>query len=429
MAGGLARELSYHSELSERLYLSAVRYARRDRNGKAAECLEQAVEHEHRADQIRELMSRRGRAQLVGLRGGKTWGKDSDETVAMHATLWPSGDFTIHRPVSRLPKVAAPDNPGAADNAPAPLGLSPLTNCTATDNPRSNLINRARRGSRGITPYNRRLLRSGASVMERKYGRKQLGFWTATIPLTSLLELAGFASQAHRVVDIVFKRLNRLLLSAGLPNDWCWAWELQERGALHLHCLFVGRKPWQPWAITPQTLDRIWAEAVSLTLNKPVNSYNWSSACRLESPRGRVDRELAKYLSKGSRAEIGRLSELIASDPTAQGLDATDFLPSAWVGMSDSLRSAVLSAVQTGSVEIAKSDLDWIELENRIRSSGRVVRRPQAAGGGYCTRLFKTEQGYPVAVSGRLLRPELGVLLEALSCLGSPQGVSVPKIA
>ena len=417
MSAGLARELAYHSELAEQLYTSALSYARRDRDGKASECLEQAVEHEKRADQIRELMASRGRSPLVGLRGGKQWGKDSDELVRLHLTVTPGGDFTIHRPAMRnRPRATA-----------TPLGLSPLTNCTAPSKPL--LIKRSRRGSKGLTPKNKRDIRSASSLIERRYGRKRLAFLTATLPTTSLRHLALVATQADRVLDIAVKRLHRHLKSQGLPTDYVAVWELQERGALHLHLLCVGRHPWSGWAISTQQWDEIWRDAVSAVLGDESANLSWRSACRIEQPRCSVARELSKYLSKGSKPQLEHLKTLLNNQLNNAGIQFTDLFPRSWVSISKPLKQLIKDETKLASIEIEKPKLDWYELENRIRKTGKCVSKPSQAGGGALTRVIKTEQGFPVCLSGRLVTPNINILLDALSSLGTPQGVSLSKVA
>lgn len=423
----MARELAYHSELAAKLYQSAIRYARHDREGKAAECLEQAVEHENKADQIRELMSRRCTAKLVGLRDGKQWGKNSDDVERLHVTVHPGGDFVIYRPVMRGRSAGSPPNhPASAD----PLGLSPLTNCTATQQS-DNIVpfDRARRGSGGMTRKNARDARSSVSWMERKYGRRRLAFVTETLPCRSLRHLALVAAEADRVLDIAVKRLHRLLQNKGLPTDYVAVWELQERGALHLHLLCVGRHPWGGWAISIEEWDEIWRDAVSAVLGDEAEGMSWQSCGRVEQPRCSVARELSKYLSKGSKPQLQKLQTVLKYQLSNAGIDFVDLLPRSWVSISKNLKKVISDERQLATEEVEKAKLDWYELENLIRKSGMCVSKPAAAGGGALTRVIKTEQGFPVALSGRLVTPDIQILLDALSCLGSTQGGGLSKIA
>ncbi|NJK72340.1 MAG: hypothetical protein HC926_03075 [Synechococcaceae cyanobacterium SM2_3_60] len=423
----LDRELAYHSELSANLYQSAIWFASNDRDGKAAECLEQAIENEEKANQIREMKSRPCARKLVGLRGGRQWGKDSDDVETLHLTVFPSGDFTIHRPVMRVSKSQqAPNHPAEAD----PLGLSPLTNCTATENSSKVVsIERARRGGKGVTSFNRRQVRSGAALLEKTFGRKQLSFLTATLPCRSIRHLALVADQADRVLDIAVKRLHRLLKSKGLPTDYVAVWELQERGALHLHLLCLGRHPWSSWAIHTHDWDSIWEDAVSAVLGEEGAGLSFRSSCRIERPRLSVARELSKYLSKGSKSQIDSLQETLKQQCSSASIQPIDLLPRSWVSMSKTLKNAIEEGTVRLAVEVEKSKLDWYELENLTRKTGKCVSKPKEAGGGALTRIHKTEHGFPVCLSGRLVVADIYVLLDALSQLGISQGGGLSKIA
>jgi hypothetical protein len=142
-----------------------------------------------------------------------------------------------------------------------------------------------------------------------------------------------------------------------------------------------------------------------------------------------VTRELSKYLSKGSKPQLEKLKTLLNNQLNNAGIQFIDLFPRSWVSISKPLKQLIKDEEQIASVEVKKSKLDWYELENRIRKTGKCVSKPEAAGGGPLTRVIKTEQGFPVCLSGRLITPDINILLAALSSLGTHQGVSLSKVA
>lgn len=84
-----------------------------------------------------------------------------------------------------------------------------------------------------ITRYGRHTILEAGAVIERHWGN-QATFLTLTIPGSTTDALRVVAENAGYLLDRLYKKVRRQSEDIG----WFYAWELQKRGALHLHlCL------------------------------------------------------------------------------------------------------------------------------------------------------------------------------------------------
>lgn len=274
--------------------------------------------------------------------------------------VYPSGDFTIGQ--VNKPPVAKRDeetHPLAGiredsyfhdgekhkiydyDDRQPHLGSSDATN------PHRITKARARQGLTGVTPFGKRMLRSGAAVLAKMIPRRLMTFATVTTPAISEDENVTVNANFSELVRQLLQHISRDLVRSGIAPKITYAVEIQEKRyydtgivALHLHLVFQGRKSFKhDYAITPARIDRIWQRLLENCLGRPVDT---SAANKLETPRTSLEKEIGKYISKGGTV----LTAIIKA-----GLE--HLLPSSWWGMETSLRKQVMAAIVILSGEAA----------------------------------------------------------------------------
>lgn len=219
----------------------------------------------------------------------------------------------------------------------------------------------ARRGSKGISTYGKRMARSGVTLLFERHGRRCLTFGTATLPPlpeeSHQLVTLNWAKIQNRFLEKICRRLKR----CGLPPEYVVVTEIQVKRwerwgqcGLHLHWLCPGRPtPWSDWAITPAEVARMWGETLESFAGHPVDT---SAATRIEVPKTNLNGELSKYLSKGTQI-IGAVIEA--------GRDLE--LPTAWWGASKALKQEVKSKTERLSSVVAEWLLDNVDSLRRLK--------------------------------------------------------------
>lgn len=249
----------------------------------------------------------------------------------------------------RSPKPAT-KQPIAPSEPATPLGLSSVANSRKPE-PKE----RKPRGRKGITRHGQDMVKDMATLIERKYDRRQLSFGTATLPPLPPDDLHKIQSNFGPVVNRFMEEIGRELKRKGLEFVYLFVNEVQEkrwlkRGevGLHVHWLMVGRSsPWAEWAISPKRVAEIWARVLARFLGYEPDTRK---ATRVEVPRKSVRKELGKYLSKGCQA----VKEIVQS---GQG----DRLPSAWWGGQTSLKREVHASIVVFDQQVAKAVEERLE--------------------------------------------------------------------
>lgn len=210
---------------------------------------------------------------------------------------------------------------------------------------------RKRRGLGGITSFGKRMVRSGAAILESEYGRECLTFGTATLPALTDEEFQAVCSSWAEVVRQFFQELTRELERRGVPTDYVHVTEIQEGRferngdvGLHLHWLSPGKASrYDHWALAPHEFRDLWARILKNVIGRDVDC---SAATRVETPRSSLLQELGKYMSKG----VSVIQSVIKAGKESQ-------LPSAWWGASKFLKSEV----KTSIVEICGAAALWVD--------------------------------------------------------------------
>jgi len=234
-----------------------------------------------------------------------------------------------------------------------PMGLSSAINSrihsTGVSRPR------VRRGTHGIRPYGKRMVRSCAAILEERHGRQCLTFGTCTLPALRAEEFPLVCSKWAELVRRFFEELTRLLKRRELDTDYVQVTEIQGKRfekwgqvAPHLHFVCQGRMSRREfWRIRPDEVRHIWERLLSNLLGRGVDGQ---AATRIETPRTSLAAELGKYISKG-----GKVIKVI------QEQGKGDSLPSAWWGAAKGLKQVVKSRVREYSGEVAESLMDNLD--------------------------------------------------------------------
>jgi len=372
-------------------YLKAARAASfsRRNEGKASLFLEMAVSKEAIADRLSEGLAS---PSVLACLPGKFISSRNTEPVNVSVKLFPDGYFSVTRLFPRRPKPAKRD-----DEKDSILGLSE----------ESKSKNAVRRGSRGLTSHGKRLLRSAASVMELELGKYVLGFWTATLPYVQQSELELVALRSSRIIHLLTAKLRYHQEKHGLSGLFCGCWELQSRGALHLHmCLHTKKGRWDKgYLITSELLDALWRESVE-TVCPELPPVSWVASCEISPVRKSVGAYMAKYISKGSDLDL-------PSDSPH---------PSSWYLCSEKLRVAV--AEKTTDCRCVAEYSEHVNLPKIAHCLARDLDVVLTKSGVLLSTVFCLYDCVPVSVYGYLneWRADSGwMLLSALDSLGVSQ--------
>ena len=158
-------------------------------------------------------------------------------------------------------------------------------------------------GRKGITGYGQKVVRSGAHLLQEKYGKGRLSFITLTVPSYGHEAEARIAAKWPYLTKSLLQGLRRLLAKAGLPSSIVLVTELQpkrlqgrEPGCLHLHLVLVGRHEHAAWAYSPQVYRWLWLRLLSNVLGDTVQDAPCENVQRVEKDASQY---LSKYMSKG----------------------------------------------------------------------------------------------------------------------------------
>ena len=256
------------------------------------------------------------------------------------ATIYPSGDLTLSVRTQRSPK---PDKSDPDQDFPN-MGLS---DATISHNPSKPLSPRTRKGQLGITPMGKRMLRSAAAILALFVSRVFMTFCTVTTPTITPEENLIINQNWSELTRQLIQWISRQLVKAGINPDISYCIEGQEQRfietgiyALHLHIVFQGRKGYgYDWVIKPAAIDAEWQRLLENLLDRPVDV---SASNKLEKPRGDLAKEIGKYQSKGGKLVLKEIPK--------------ELLPTAWWGMTRSLKAKILKAI----IKFVDSTATWL---------------------------------------------------------------------
>lgn len=240
----------------------------------------------------------------------------------------------------------------------------------------NSAIFRKPRGSGGITPHGRRIVRNGCAMLEARYGKDYLSFFTGTFPTMAPEEEQSIRENWSTGLNNFCKKVQRILKSKGLCPAIVGCVEVQEKrskrtGAigLHVHLVWHGRKKGKAWALTPKKLEKLWRQTWKNYLKE---SYVWNAAVQVVRIVKSASSYLGKYLSKGSESALHTSS--LTGEVTP--------LVSSWYVCSRFLRRWIYSAVIKGEsigeylrilIRERNRDILYIATVDRATNDGRMV--------------------------------------------------------
>lgn len=206
-------------------------------------------------------------------------------------------------------------------------------------------------GRKGITAYGQKVVRSGAYLLQEKYGKERLSFLTLTVPRYGHEEECKIAGQWAYLTKSLLQALRRRLERAGLPKSVVLVTELQpkrlqgrEPGCLHLHLVFVGRGRGEGWAYSPREYREMWLGLLSGVLGRTVPDAPCENVQRVERDASQY---LSKYMSKG-----------VSSVADYAEINGWAMVPRQWWSATAPVKAAVKKYTITGG--FAASMLDEI---------------------------------------------------------------------
>lgn len=259
------------------------------------------------------------------------------------------------------------------------LGLSILPNLSKESRPP--------RGRKGITSHGRRMVRFSARHLSDRYAQKCLSFLTCTLPPMPSEAVMILLPEWSRLLHNFRRKLQYHLKRAGLPTSIVGVTEVQEKRfenegslPLHIHWIFVGRKPRKTWEYCCEHYRECWRECIQEIIG---NDYGieWEASTRVESIRKDASGYIGKYMSKGCKA-VRAVNE--------QGWEW--LLPSSWYTCTNDLRATYKKNlyVVSGAVATKLYSLCQKELKHLIGWS-RDISIPSQDGTqifvGWCARL------------------------------------------
>lgn len=242
----------------------------------------------------------------------------------------------------------------------AAIGLSYSAICHSHEEKKP----RAQRGLKGISSYQRRIIRNGAWLLQKKYGKKRLGFLTLTLPTLSQEQCDALLQHKRGWGDLVRKvtqEIQRELRRKGCPTSYVGCTEIQEKRwrrtgilAPHLHLIYVAHSGDYKYYIDAKKLRAIWKRLIE-NMFADIGMYaNIDTKAGIDCRVIKKDaaRYIAKYLSKG-----GKLMEEIKEK------EEISKIPRCWAHCSKQLKKHILEEITTLTNDEKRAIFDGYPLE------------------------------------------------------------------
>lgn len=167
-------------------------------------------------------------------------------------------------------------------------------------------------GAKGITKYGKRVLRGSCAILQKKYGRRCLGFGTCTLPEMCEEALRVLLRNWGEVVRRFFQKIRRVYQKVNSQFIYCGCTEIQgsrfNNSGLpvpHLHFVYVARYSVRDRYILHSREDFVyWNQSVNEVLE--ANGYlplmgndGHRGSLKLEPVKKNAAAYIGKYVSKG----------------------------------------------------------------------------------------------------------------------------------
>lgn len=207
------------------------------------------------------------------------------------------------------------------------------------------------RGTSGPTSHSKKMLRSGAFLLQRRITRHRMAMFTGTIPRVSDDVERRVSHAWPEIVRKFQQEINRLCARAGLCPWTVGCTEIQEERIaehggfpLHLHMVFHARKG-KAWAYPPRVYKALWRR-ILVSAVPELEPVSFDAATRIEAVRKDASSYLAKYVSKGVSGEMLQV--------VGEGYR----IPTCWLHLTGGLKTAVKREVGYYVGEVAQA-VQW----------------------------------------------------------------------
>jgi hypothetical protein len=196
---------------------------------------------------------------------------------------------------------------------------------------------RVRRGMRGLTKYGRDQIFSGCAVMEKKYGKENLGLGLLTIPTYSREGQARLHENWAKVMRDWREWMTYHLVKRGVDPDLVAVYEIQEgrfhrygEPVLHVHYLFPLVVNGERWLKDSMVLKYWWALCDRYAKEKAQKRWKGQKIQKIVKD---VSGYVAKYVSKGTS---------VVKKMVAAGFSG--WVPRSWMMMTQSVKVMIKEA-------------------------------------------------------------------------------------
>lgn len=180
--------------------------------------------------------------------------------------------------------------------------------------PKSSREIRGKYGSHGITSFGRKVVKNASMLLERRYGRRRLGFVTCTLPNLPEAIHKRLNGKWGELVRRFYQKLKRQLEKISKPFIYVGVTEIQEKRfrssgipAPHLHFVYLCRSSRNSryWLYICQ-IHRAWNEALRETIALCGYPFTMSplpgwGGVHAKTVRKSASAYLGKYISKGCK--------------------------------------------------------------------------------------------------------------------------------
>lgn len=169
-------------------------------------------------------------------------------------------------------------------------------------------------GLHGITKYGRNCVENICILLQRRYGRKRLGFATCTLPPVGKETLRTILASWGDIVRRFYQKVKRLFKKRGDEFDYVGVTEIQEKRFVssgmavpHLHYVYVSRRTsYGNYTAHVSEVYPLWNDAVNEVLllhgcKRIMGVNGHKGGVKLESVRSSASAYLGKYISKGCK--------------------------------------------------------------------------------------------------------------------------------
>ncbi len=274
-------------------------------------------------------------------------------------------------------------------------------------------------GERGLTAYGKKMIRRATAIMERKYGKRRLGFLTFSLPEWNNSTMRFLSRYFREMLRKLEQEIRRELQRVGAPPDMVYCVEIQMKrfrrgGGIvpHVHMVVLSRSARaaqaekKDWYISLDGYKAIWNRIVQDAYTKAVEGGfaaeesrpNYQARAVPQTIKKSATGYMSKYMSKGG----GDLEDLLAYRYKHMSEDNPWELPRRWYGISKELRAKAAAAV----IEIPH----WLWLEIQAFEEGSKPNKTVRSKRSF--HVFLEKYGFEklIAISG-LIQPKIIDLL------------------